>query len=595
MYILNRLIYTLLFLAFLSFSYAQKNNPNEGRFNNARELMDLGKYGLAMQAFEPLTSSFEGNRYARISSFYYAVCAYNNKQKYVAKDMFLQILQRYPSWEKLDEVNLWLANIYLQDGDITNGLRYASFIRKDALKEAAAKLKRNQFSSLPYEELDSLLKVYPADKEIAENLADKIIVQPIVDQDREYLENIVSVYELDKAKYRIEENLKSERKDKYQVAVMLPFMLSELRNSTKHISNEFVIELYEGILMGVSDLKNRGINISLHLYDTKRDSIRTSAITELEELKHMDLIIGPLYPGPVKVVSEFAFANKINMVNPLSNNSDIIGNNPYAFLFMPSNEMIASKAAEFISTQLENKNAFIFHGLSDRDSTLAYTYKREIERNGFTVCLIEGVAVEDGKRILDILTNTASIEFDASEFDSLLVDESFEGNLRITEKDYLVIQPDSIGHIFVASNDPALVANTITGLETRGDTIALLGSQRWLDQRVISISGMDRLNTYLSAPNYIDKSNGKYDGLSNMYKEVFNAYPSRYFYSGYEMMMTMGKMLNKLGNLFQFEPGINDVFPGELFAGTLYGSENCNQIVPIIQFDQSELVVVKPR
>ena len=595
MAILNRLTITLVLVALIGLAHAQRNNPEEARFNNARELMDLGKYGLAMQAFEPLTNAFEGNRYSRISSFYYAVSAYNDGQKYVARDMFLQILQKYPTWEKLDEVNLWLSNIYLREGDIKNGLNYASLIRNPDIKSEASILKKSLLSTLSYKFLDSLLIAYPSDREIAENLADKIIEQPITSQDRDYLENIVSVYELDKAKYRIEETLKSIKKDRYQVAVLLPFMLSELRSSTKHLSNEFVIELYEGILMAVSELRNRGIKISLHLYDTRKDSTVTSNIVRLEELNHMDLIIGPLYPGPVKVVSEFAFDRQINMINPLSNNSEIIGNNPFAFLYMPSMETMAIESAKYIDSQLENKNAFIFHGQSSRDSTLAHTYKREIEARGFNVCLMKGIAREDGKKILDILTNTVTVAFDASEIDSVVVDDKIEGNLRITEKDYLVVRPDSIGHVFVASNDPALVANAITGLETRGDTIALLGSERWLDERVISVGGLDRLNTMLVAPTYIDKSNPVFEGIHTMYMEAFNAYPSRYFYIGYEAMMTVGKMMNNMGNLFQFDPGINDFIAGELFSGSLYGSQNCNQIVPIIRFDRSELVLVKPR
>ena len=592
---LNRLALTFALVTIFSISLAQKKNPDEARYNNARELMELGKYGLAMQAFKPLTNSFEGNRYAMISSFYYAVSAFNDGQKHVAKDMFLQVLNKYPTWEKLDEVNLWLANIYLEEGDIDKGFNYASFIKSPDIKNEVTVLKKNLLSTLDYEQLDSLLKIYPSDEAIAENLADKIIEQPIADQDRDFLEKIVLVYDLDKAKYRIEETLKSNKKDRYQVAVMLPFLVSELRNSTRHLSNEFVIELYEGILMAVSDLRNRGIDISLHLYDTQKDSTKTADILKLDELRHMDLLLGPLYPGPVKVVSEFAFENKINMINPLSNNSEIIGNNPFAFLFMPSTETMAIKAAQFINSQLNNKNALIFHGESNRDSTLAYAYKREIESMGFNVCFIDRIVQEEGKKILDILTNTMTVEFDASEFDSLVVDDKVEGNLRITEKDYLVIQPDSIGHVFVASNDPALVANTITGLETRGDTIALLGSERWLDERVISVGGMDRLNTMLMAPTYLHKNRQKFEGLNSIYMETFNGYPSRYFYIGYEVMMSIGKMMGSMGNLFQFDPGINDFVDGEIFSGVLYGSENCNQVVPIIQFDRSELVVIKPR
>jgi hypothetical protein len=226
---------------------------------------------------------------------------------------------------------------------------------------------------------------------------------------------------------------------------------------------------------------------------------------------------------------------------------------------------------------------------------MAYAYKKEIESKGFTICHIDGIAIEDAKDILDLLTNTKSIEFDASEFDSLVFEDRIEGNLKITEKDFLVIRPDSIGHVFVASNDPALVANTITGLETRGDTITLVGSEQWLDQRVISLGGLDRLNAHLIAPTFVDKTKPKYEGLHSIYMEAFNAYPTRNFYIGYEVIMTAGKMMGSMGNLFQFDPGINNFISGEIFQGSLYGSENCNQIVPIIQFKNSELTVINTR
>lgn len=589
--------FAFLFVIFmpLNLVWAQSDNPDEARYENARELMNLGKYGLAMQAFKPLTLSYGGNRYEKISSFYFAVSAYHDNQKYVARDMFLSSLQKYPTWEKLDEVNLWLTSIYMEDGDYYKGLNHASKIRNKEIMSEAILLKENYLKSLNYNQLDTLLDIYPSDKEIASNLALKIIELPFAQQDRALLENIISVFELDKIKYRLNEEMISVKKDRYQVAVILPFMTEEIKNNPKHLSNEFVIEIYEGLMTGVSDLRNMGINVSIHSYDTQKDIDATSRILEMEEIKHMDLIIGPLYPGPVKLVSDFAFEYQINMINPLSSNSEIIGENPYAFLFMPSNETMGRKAAEFISSLLENKNALIFHGNNSGDSVMAYAYKKEIESKGFNVCHIEAVETEDAKNILDLLTNTVTIEFDAAEFDSLVADDKIEGNLRITEKDFLVIQPDSIGHVFVASNDPALVANTITGLETRGDTIMLVGSERWLDEKAISLGGLDRLNSHLIAPTYIDKTRPKFEGLNTISMESFNTYPTRNFYIGYEVIMTVGKMMNKLGNRFQFDPGINDFVAGELFQGTLYGSENSNQIVPILKFYYSELVVENPR
>ena len=56
--------------------------------------------------------------------------------------------------------------------------------------------------------------------------------------------------------------------------------------------------------------------------------------------------------------------------------------------------------------------------------------------------------------------------------------------------------------------------------------------------------------------------------------------------------MTIGTLMNKSGNLFQFDSGINDFIPGEIFQGLIFGANNCNQIVPILKFINSEPVVV---
>ena len=125
---------------------------------------------------------------------------------------------------------------------------------------------------------------------------------------------------------------------------------------------------------------------------------------------------------------------------------------------------------------------------------MALTYKQEIENLGFIVTYINKVAVENAKTILDILTNTRTIEMDESEFDQLVDQGKVKGNLRIAEKNYMVIKPDSIGHVFIASGEPALFANTITGLETRGDTITLLGYEKWLDHRNTSLGGLEGEN-----------------------------------------------------------------------------------------------------
>ena len=151
-----RLTFLIAFSLIFFYSHAQKISPEESRFKNARELLELGKYSMAMQAFEPLTKTYAGNHYTKISSFYYAIAAYNDGQMHVAKDMFLQILQKYPSWDKLEEVNLWMANIFLEEGNYARGLNYASFIKTPDIKAQVTSIKKEHLAALSFNELDSL-------------------------------------------------------------------------------------------------------------------------------------------------------------------------------------------------------------------------------------------------------------------------------------------------------------------------------------------------------------------------------------------------------------------------------------------------------
>ena len=98
----------------------------------------------------------------------------------------------------------------------------------------------------------------------------------------------------------------------------------------------------------------------------------------------MNLIIGPLYSSPVKLVSQYCLENKIFMINPLSSNNEIIDNNKYAMLFLPSNKTLAIKAAEYAKEKFKkNKNAIIFYENNKVDSLIASIYQNKMEENGF--------------------------------------------------------------------------------------------------------------------------------------------------------------------------------------------------------------------
>src|SRR5690606_21388262 len=301
------------------------------------------------------------------------LAAFKAGQTPLAKDMFLQISQKRPNWENIDEVYYWLATIYFDQKAYDQALKASAKIKVKKNRENIVEMKTFHLSQInDLEKLKELLQQNPYDAEVAKVLATKISERPASATNAQLLDFLISEFKLDGEKYKANSLKPSEKKDSYQVAVLFPFMTEELNQDRNVRSNQFVLDTYNGIKLAVEELRNQGKNIDLHVYDTKRDSMATVNILRLPEIRTMDLIIGPLYPVPSKLVSDFTYRHKINMLNPLSTNSEVIGGNPMSFLFMPTLETQASAAAAYAADNIAgNKKGVIVYGNSARDSILA--------------------------------------------------------------------------------------------------------------------------------------------------------------------------------------------------------------------------------
>lgn len=545
---------------------AQSSGNIQKNYRNGKELFESGKYELAMQIFTPLARQAENNPYTEYASFFYALSAYHSGQTNLAKDMLRQIDQKYNTWNDIDEARLWLAKIYFEENDYFNGFSVLSKIKDNDLKESAENMKRHYLLETDNVELlQSLYEKNPKDRDVAVALAEKISAQPVVEQNQKLLEKIVKQYNLDPKVYFSGPTGVSEKKDVYNVAVLLPFFASDIARG-RNVGNQFVIDLYEGIRLGHQQLQQEGININILAYDTRRDSAQTAQLLSLNEMKGMDFFLGPLYPTPSRLVSLFSHQNRINMINPISSNSKVIGNNPFSFLFKPSYETQARRTAEFAAKEFENKKAIIIYGTTVRDSTLAFTYKKEAEKNGMLIEMMVKVDASDSEKVLDLISGS--------------VDDVFN------------IPFNSIGHMFITTLDEIIVANVLNGMNHRTDNIAMIGTEEWLDFRSINYEQLERFSLYFIAPNYIDYTKPEVDKFRQEFIGSTKSLPTQSAYSGYETILYAGRMLSQYGTYFQMHNQESNFQKGVLYPAYNFSGFNDNQFVPIIRMIRSDLVMV---
>ena len=120
------------------------------------------------------------------------------------------------------------------------------------------------------------------------------------------------------------------------------------------------LELYEGVLLAADTLRTLGLEINLHVYDIKSDTVVVTKLLESGVLKDMDLIIGPVYSNNLSMVAAYANTYKIPVISPvpLTNNNPLNGN-PYLFKVNPSLEVAQEAIAKRVIDFWDNNFIFI--------------------------------------------------------------------------------------------------------------------------------------------------------------------------------------------------------------------------------------------
>ena len=204
------------------------SQSTQERYLNAKELFRSGKYGLASEAFQPLTSGSSQNPFAEYASFFQALSSYHEGYPPYARDLLLQLKSRFPQWEKMDEVNYWLGKIYFEDEKYELAFNVLDSIEGEEAKEDAQNMKYHFISRInSLDSLEGFLKARPEDKLLARVTAEKIAEQPLAVRDLDRLEDLVEKYDLDKSRFEINRPDKTIKKEEYNIGVIMPFLFRE--------------------------------------------------------------------------------------------------------------------------------------------------------------------------------------------------------------------------------------------------------------------------------------------------------------------------------------------------------------------------------
>jgi ABC-type branched-subunit amino acid transport system substrate-binding protein len=296
----------------------------------------------------------------------------------------------------------------------------------------------------------------------------------------------------------------SSKKQVYKVALMLPLFLSGVdqinaENPDPKIfesTNSFqFLPFYEGFRMALDSLEHQGVNIRLYVYDVDKDTAKTRQVLRNPEMKSMDLIFGLLYQSNFQIVSAFAKKNRINLVNPISERSELATGNPFVFKVQPPKKEQLEQLAAYMSSNFSSGQVIIIRNGQYGDRDAPDRLKKECQERNLKVVLVE--------------SQDAAIVRYAKE-----------------KPNYVVVFSDNQAYILD-------LMRSLYKLRNEYD-LTLIGLPGWSTIDGLENEYLVALKTHTMARSFIDYENPMVKQFTQRYQEIYKADPDMLAFQGFD-------------------------------------------------------------
>lgn len=495
------------------------------------------------------------------ATYFYAYCALKQKQYWSANHYLGKIIEKNPDWNKTSEVYYLQTQMAFEKREYANALGISQKVKSKFMKPDLDNMKISflNFPSLR-DTVADLQKKYPSDTCLA-----SILFGLVKDEsgwkNKSLTKNLIEKYSF---KEDVAEPLKEEvviDKDTLNIAVVLPFNLTENVKDDVIKSDLYLYDLYTGMKLAADSIRKSGAKIRLTAYDYGKDSSGFLSLIEQPELAQYDILVGPIQNSLSARVSKFAEQNKTLVINPLSTNIKFTEGSSWVYLYKPSIETQTIEAAKFAFTNFKPKKALIIAGKNARDSANAALFQKNYETAGGKII---------GKTTLTIST--------LAKLSNLFTKKNL----------------DSAGCIFVNTNEQYLAVNILKKLTELDYTTPLIVFPQWLDFQSFDFQQMQKQNFHFIAPDYVDYQNDTVKTIRSFIKSKTNSLPSQYTHTGFELIFQLG-MLAQTDPEFFKQPNLKNriTTQGLLQHGIDYSKGKDNRTFGIYRFSPEGFIELR--
>ena len=275
------------------------------------------------------------------------------------------------------------------------------------------------------------------------------------------------------------------------------------------------LEFWEGAQMAIDSLKDEGVGVDIHVYDTRSAKKKFETLLAGDELRKMNLFIGHVSVNEAAQLARLANTMGIPFINANQPNAAGVTNNPHYVMLNSTLMTHCTGMYKFLQKNFALSNIIVFRKKGAQEDRLR-EYFTEVEKNTSSVPL---------KLKYVTLNNDFTPDQLANYLDS-----------------------NSTNICLAASLDVKFAQTLCQHLSTLGSsyTSTVFGMPTWenIDFEKSLYRGVE---IYYSTTFYIDPAHKLASGIFNHFKSEFFVRPSEMVFRGYETLYHFAHLL-KLHN-----------------------------------------------
>lgn len=374
----------------------------------------------------------------------------------------------------------------------------------------------------------------------------------------------------------------------YRVALMLPLFLEQvdsvLLKSPANVklltAKPFsFIHFYEGFMIAVDSLVNtRNLKLELKVYDIDNNITKVDVAMQDPWLKNADLIIGPFYIKPFEMMMSFADTNGIMIVNPLTNRSNLVDNQPNLVKVKPSYYSQIDYVRNLVKDRYVDNNVFIVRMDDNGDSTIIADLSRELKEviNPYTLVSNRKI-VSRLRMIYNKMEDKDEVNIEDVEFHSdgtlldytlanVLIDDSVRFNNDVYVVNYNNDRLETVNkygsvarnNVVIVYTDQSVAATQLinkVNMLTERYPVTLICMPEWSKfDKLFSENLMNMSSVYLD-DKFLDYNSVAVNSFICKFRKIYGTEPTDYAYQGFDIAWYF------LNALMRFGPDMSSCLP----------------------------------